>query len=608
MQPVSVWQWSLWGLLLCLLCSSCLGSPSPSTAPEKRAESQGLRFRLAGFPRKPFEGRVEIERAGEWGTICDDDFTLQAAHVLCRELGFTEATGWTHSAKYGPGTGRIWLDNLSCSGTEKSVTECASRGWGNSDCTHDEDAGVICKDQRLPGFSDFNVIEARVRLKGGSHPGEGRVEVLKAGTWGTVCDRKWDLLAASVVCRELGFGSAREALSGARMGQGMGAIHLSEVRCSGQEPSLWKCPHKNITAEDCSHSQDAGVRCNLPYTGVDTKIRLSGGRSRHEGRVEVQIGGPGPLRWGLICGDDWGTLEAMVACRQLGLGYANHGLQETWYWDSGNVTEVVMSGVRCTGTELSLDQCAHHSTHIACKRTGTHFTAGVICSETASDLLLHSALVQETAYIEDRPLHMLYCAAEENCLARSARSANWPYGHRRLLRFSSQIHNLGRADFRPKAGRHSWVWHECHGHYHSMDIFTHYDILTPNGTKVAEGHKASFCLEDTECQEDVSKRYECANFGEQGITVGCWDLYRHDIDCQWIDITDVKPGNYILQVVINPNFEVAESDFTNNAMKCNCKYDGHRIWVHNCHIGDALSEEANRKFERYPGQTSNQII
>lgn len=55
----------------------------------------------------------------------------------------------------------------------------------------------------------------------------------------------------------------------------MGAIHLSEVRCSGQELSLWKCPHKNITAEDCSHSQDAGVRCNLPYTGAETKVSHS---------------------------------------------------------------------------------------------------------------------------------------------------------------------------------------------------------------------------------------------------------------------------------------------------------------------------------------------
>ncbi|XP_010877596.2 lysyl oxidase homolog 3B isoform X1 [Esox lucius] len=760
-------------------------TPRPTSTP--KPQSDRLQFRLVGYPRKHNEGRIEIFYKGEWGTICDDDFSLSNAHVLCRQLGFVAATGWTHSAKYGKGLGKIWLDNVQCNGGEKSIELCKSRGWGNSDCTHDEDAGVICKDERIPGFVDSNVIHVQVdenkveevrlrpvvttkkrpitegvvevkykdgwtqicdvgwtpkntrvicgmlgfpherkvnknfyknhlrkraaekeakanvsgprlpprdkangrakpstaskrlsaerqkhqyrlhsvacvgtevhlaacplefnkgnatetceggmpavvscvpgpqyvqnngqkkkkpqttttvRLKGGAKLGEGRVEVLKNNEWGTVCDDRWTLLSASVVCRELGFGSAKDAFTGARMGQGIGPIHMNEVQCLGTEKSIWNCGFKNITSEDCQHIEDAAVRCNTPYMAFENSLRLTGGRTPYEGRVEVlSVDANGTQSWGLVCGGAWGTKEAMVVCRQLGLGYANHGLQETWYWDGSNVTEMVMSGVKCTGNEMALSQCQHHKT-ISCQKTSAKFSAGVICSETASDLVLNAPLVQQTVYIEDRPLHMLYCAAEEDCLSKSAAKANWPYGHRRLLRFSSQIHNIGRADFRPKAGRHSWIWHACHGHYHSMDIFTHYDLLSSNGTKVAEGHKASFCLEDTECHEGISKRYECANFGEQGITVGCWDLYRHDIDCQWIDITDVKPGNYVLQIVINPNFEVAESDFTNNAMKCNCKYDGHRIWLHNCHMGDAFSDEAERRFEKYPGQLNNQI-
>uniref|UniRef100_A0A8C8AYN2 protein-lysine 6-oxidase n=1 Tax=Otus sunia TaxID=257818 RepID=A0A8C8AYN2_9STRI len=158
------------------------------------------------------------------------------------------------------------------------------------------------------------------------------------------------------------------------------------------------------------------------------------------------------------------------------------------------------------------------------------------------------------------------------------------YDVRVLLRFPQRVKNQGTADFLPSRPRHSWEWHSCHQHYHSMDEFSHYDLLdATTGRKVAEGHKASFCLEDTTCDFGNLKRYACTAH-TQGLSPGCYDTYNADIDCQWIDITDVQPGNYVLKVQVNPKYIVLESDFTNNVVRCNIHYTGRYVATTNCKI------------------------
>uniref|UniRef100_A0A4W4DZ65 SRCR domain-containing protein n=1 Tax=Electrophorus electricus TaxID=8005 RepID=A0A4W4DZ65_ELEEL len=89
-------------------------------------------------------GRVEVLHRGQWGTVCDDDWDMRDAAVVCRELGCGDAVDVLVNSHFGQGSGLIWMDDVDCSGSESTLKNCRSAGWGKHNCNQTKNAGVIC--------------------------------------------------------------------------------------------------------------------------------------------------------------------------------------------------------------------------------------------------------------------------------------------------------------------------------------------------------------------------------------------------------------------------------------------------------------------------------
>lgn len=117
----------------------------------------------------------------------------------------------------------------------------------------------------------------KVRLVGGPHRCEGRVEVELNGQWGTVCDDGWDLKDVAVVCRELNCGAARKTPRGAKYKPAAPKeqkVLIQDVNCNGMEGTLSEC-EQNEDVFNCPHEEDAGVQCEGKYRGLKEHLPVA---------------------------------------------------------------------------------------------------------------------------------------------------------------------------------------------------------------------------------------------------------------------------------------------------------------------------------------------
>ncbi|XP_053387660.1 deleted in malignant brain tumors 1 protein-like [Mercenaria mercenaria] len=342
----------------------------------------------------PFGGRVEIQIDGVWGTVCDRDFHINDATVMCRMMGLLP-TGFMPGAHFGQGSGPIFAQEFNCYGYETDIGSCTFES--NVFCTHSGDVGVICSECGDIAIrnGEMNAISADgsiltitcdggyetdkntsiclngswspsslmctqigfplnisdIRFGNGVGIADGRVEILVNDTWGTVCSNGIYFDEATVICNMLGF---TEVYTYYRYyyygyGQGTGPVYLANLECNGTETHINNCVYD--IAHSCSHFYDIAVVCRHSLNVTD--IRLVDGTGPYDGRVEVYSNDI----WGTACDKNYDLEEMEIFCKMLDLNFTEFFTTPLYGQGDG---PILIGNLYCTGLEEDVNNCTYY--------------------------------------------------------------------------------------------------------------------------------------------------------------------------------------------------------------------------------------------------------
>ncbi|XP_074948640.1 scavenger receptor cysteine-rich type 1 protein M130-like [Phalacrocorax aristotelis] len=326
------------------------------------------------------DGRLEVSASpGAWARMPAGLWDARGASVVCQQLG----CGAPEKVYAVAGSGAAGPQGLRCAGTEDNLAQCNVSHTAATPTGSPDEVVVVCSGEcpgkgwgvpappaAAPARSPACPAGSRrVRLAGGRGRCAGRVEVYANGTWATVCQESWDLADATVVCRQLGCGTALEAPASPPVGPGTGPLWPHAAACAGNEASLWDCPAS--AQHGCQRGGGAGAVCSEHLS-----LRLVGGSSPCSGHLEVFYNNT----WGRVCAEGTTSATAAVVCRQLGCGETGTlvdtpALALAWLAWVG-CKEGATSLWRCPSAPWHLQNCSDgRGAHITCDKD-TDSTSG----------------------------------------------------------------------------------------------------------------------------------------------------------------------------------------------------------------------------------------